>query len=967
MRSHRKFPIRAGSALTVAAALAASTSASADEPAAGPAPLPAAEARGTLRLIDPELSLELVASEPDVCSPVAAAWDEDGRLFVAEMLDYPVGPGTGKVRLLEDRDGDGRYERASTFADGLNFPNGVLPWGGGVLVTAAPDILFLKDEDGDGAADVRKVVLTGFAEGNTQLRVNGLTWGADNWVYAANGRSDGSARRPGDPESAAVPLRLHDFRFRPDTGEVQVVAGFSQFGLPRDDWGRRFPSWNTIPIRHVVLEERALARNPYLAESATVAAILDPSDGGRVFPISPPPTTFNRESTAYFNASCGPTIYRGDLLGDAYRGDAFFGESLTNLVQRRVLEHRGPTFLARRAEPDREFLASTDPYFRPVNAATGPDGALYVVDFYREMVEHPAFVPADLRGSIEFRRWQNRGRIWRIARKDAKPAPPPRLGRASAAELVALLEHPNGWRRDAAQRLLVTRRDLSAVPGLEALAKSGATPLGRVHAAWTLDGLGALGDATVAGLLADPSADVREAAAKLAVGRPGLLDALAARADDDEARVRLQAAVALGDFDAPAAVEALARVAARDADDEWARLAVLSGLRDTASPFLASLLKAHPGWLAAPAPGPAHLLGATASILGARANPGELKALADVLAPPAGDEGSAGRMALLLGLSDGLARAGRPPRELAGADGFAGLGALLDRAAETAGSADAAPDDRARALTLLARFRPDAAAAKVPALLAADQPAEVQAAAAEAVAEVASPELAARVFESWESIPTAPRRAVIAAMVRTAALVGGLVGAIEDDAVGLSELTPAEREALRSSADAEVARRASALLEAHAPRDRAEVVARFQPALDLPGDPARGRELFVKNCRTCHQHRGDGAKVGPDLSGVASRPPSALLKDILDPNADLSPDFVAFTVLTRRGQTYSGLLAEETAASLKLRAADGVEQPILRSEVEAVRRSGRSLMPEGFEDALGEQGLADLIAFLRQP
>ena len=182
--------------------------------------------------------------------------------------------------------------------------------------------------------------------------------------------------------------------------------------------------------------------------------ILDLTDGGRVFPISPVQTTFNRESTAYFNASCGPTIFRGDALGDAYRGNAFFCESLTNLVQRRVLEQQGPTFLARRVEPDREFLASTDPFFRPVNLTTGPDGALYVIDFYREMVEHPQFVPEELRKSVDFRRWNNRGRLWRISRQGDKARPAPRLGKASTAELTALLEHPNGWQRDTAQRLM---------------------------------------------------------------------------------------------------------------------------------------------------------------------------------------------------------------------------------------------------------------------------------------------------------------------------------------------------------------------------------------------------------------------------------------------------------------------------------------------------------------------------------
>src|SRR5262249_11669160 len=162
---------------------------------------------------------------------------EDGRLYVVEMTDYPAGPASGSVRLLQDRDGDGRYEQASRFAEGLNFPTSVLPRDGGILVTAAPDVLFLKDRDGDGVAEERRVISPGFHEGNPQLRVNGLSWGADNWVYAANGRSDGQVRRPGDPADRALPLRRHDVRFRPRTGEVEVVAGFSQFGLPRDDRG----------------------------------------------------------------------------------------------------------------------------------------------------------------------------------------------------------------------------------------------------------------------------------------------------------------------------------------------------------------------------------------------------------------------------------------------------------------------------------------------------------------------------------------------------------------------------------------------------------------------------------------------------------------------------------------------------------------------------------------------------------
>ncbi|HMC66660.1 MAG TPA: PVC-type heme-binding CxxCH protein, partial [Gemmataceae bacterium] len=249
--------------------------------------------RATFRLADNDLVVELVAAEPDVVSPVSIAWDEDGRMYVAEMRDYPNATTGGCVKRLDDPDECGRYRRATIFADKLAFPNSVLPWSGGVLVTSAPNIWFFKDTDGDGKADEKRVILTGFHTGNQQLRVNGLTWGLDNWVYGANGRSGGAIHKPGEPPEKAVSIARSDFRFRPDTGPVEAVAGFSQFGQSRDDWGNRFTNWNTIPMRHVVIDERYLSRNPYLAEAKSVATIADPADL-RVYSISPPPQTFNR-------------------------------------------------------------------------------------------------------------------------------------------------------------------------------------------------------------------------------------------------------------------------------------------------------------------------------------------------------------------------------------------------------------------------------------------------------------------------------------------------------------------------------------------------------------------------------------------------------------------------------------------------------------------------------------------------
>ena len=326
---------------------------------------------------------------------------------------------------------------------------------------------------------------------------------------------------------------------------VEPIAGFSQFGLPHDDWGNRFPSWNTIPIRHVVLEQQALDRNPYLAETSSVASILDLADGGRIFPISPPQPRFNRESVAFFNASCGPMIERGGLLPAAYRGNAFVCEPLANLVHRRVLEPAGVTFVARRAEQGREFLASSDPAFRPVNLANGPDGALYVVDMYRELVEHPQFVPEPARGSVDFRRWHDRGRIWRIRPKAERSdtARRPHLRKADDRTLVALLGNRNAWWRTTAQRLLVERLPReprgATVSQLLTIVRESPNTLARLHALWTLEGIGAVDPSIVRRLAGDPNPALREHALRVAAEvQPGRFGDLISTRRLDPARRR---------------------------------------------------------------------------------------------------------------------------------------------------------------------------------------------------------------------------------------------------------------------------------------------------------------------------------------------------------------------------------------------------------------------------------------------
>jgi putative membrane-bound dehydrogenase-like protein len=958
----------------------------------GSVPRPPREALAAFALADPALTIELVAAEPEVTSPVAIAWDEDGRLYVAEMTDYPVAPASGRIRRLEDEDGDGRYEHATIFAEGLPFPNGVMPCFGGVLVTAAPNIWFLRDRDGDGRADEKRIVLTGFGEGNTQLRVNGLFWGLDNQIYAANGRSDGEVRAPDPPPGQSVSIRRRDLRFRlkerPGPGQavrVEAIAGFSQFGLAFDDWGNRFPTWNTIPIRNVVLEQQALDRNPYLAETSSVASILDLADGGRIHGISPAQARFNRESVAYFNASCGPTIERGDWLPAAYHGNAFVCEPLSNLVHRRVLEPAGVTFIARRVESGREFLASSDPAFRPVNLATGPDGALTIVDMYRELVEHPEFVPESARGTVDFRRWHDRGRIWRVRPKSTSAAAVgrrPNLSQAGAPELVALLGHSNGWWRMTAQRLLVERQDRAAVPLLIAALQDTRNPLTRLHALWSLTGLDAVDSAVLSQMIADPHPGLREHALRVASAieshqHDRLLTTthLVARAEDPAIRVRLQAALALGDRcrEEPAALDALGKIAVRDAADPWMQLAILSGLAEASLSFIPSC---DPILSAA---GRAQLLARAAEIVGVRRRAPELASLLRMIASRV-DQGGAQRsgpgrsidaLTMLAGLAEGLERSGpplhaviaTPPPELK--PDLERL-ALLWPAARALAISNKLVSERLVALDVVARGRPDLAEEIVPELLAVNQPLAIQAAAARAVARAGRPSLGAKALDHWNDLTLGTRRELLAALAGSPLLAESVLQALERQTIAPTELDAATREALNRLSNPTLRSRASAILARFAPPQRSAALARYQDTLKLGGDGRRGAALFDKHCQTCHQHQGRGHKVGPDLSGIAGRAPEALLVDILDPNREVAPDYVTLTVATRRGQLVSGLLAEESATTLKLRRADAIEETLLRSEIDEVRSSALSLMPEGLEQYLNLQDMADLIAFLRQ-
>ena len=528
--------------------------------------------------VRPGFTVELVAAEPLVVDPVAFEWDALGRLWVVEMRDYPLGmDGKGKpggvVKILTDEDGDGRCDKATTFMEGLSFPTGVMPWRNGVIIAASPDILFAADTDGDGRADETRVLFTGFTPGNQQHRMNGFEWGLDGWIYGANGDSGGTIN--------GVKISGRDFRFRPDTFEFEAVSGNGQFGRRRDDWGNWFANNNPAWLWHYTIEDRYLRRNPKLAVRSVKKPLANYADGTRVFPASAPMARFNQpDKYGHVTSACSPSPYRDELFGPDFATSVFISEPVHNVVHREVLEPDGATFTSHRAagEEQSEFLASADVWFRPTTSKTGPDGALYIADMYRFVLEHPEWIAPETQARLDLRAGADRGRIFRVKPTGVKLRPIPKLAWLSDDELVAALDSPNGWQRDTAQRLLFERNATTA-PELRQRLATATNPKTREQILATLDALHALDADAIRTGIRDAHSAVRVQALRNSEALPPeILPTILACLDDPDFTVRRQLAFTLGTWRDERATAALAHLAEREGEQDSMRIAILSSL-----------------------------------------------------------------------------------------------------------------------------------------------------------------------------------------------------------------------------------------------------------------------------------------------------------------------------------------------------------------------------------------------------
>jgi mono/diheme cytochrome c family protein/glucose/arabinose dehydrogenase len=540
-----------------------------------PAPLSPEEALKSFRL-PPGFRIELVASEPMIEAPVAISFDEQGRMFVVEMRGYMRDmEGTtekeplGRIALLTDTNGDGRMDKASAFLDNLVMPRGVMAVKGGAFVAEPPNLFFCRDTKGNGIADEKTLVATDFGTfgGQPEHMANTPTWAMDNRVYAAG----------------------YSTSFKLTNGAWQKGPGLGrgQWGLSQDDAGRLFYNYNSDLLRTDLLPAAAYARNPLLRDALGInnKVIKEQS----VYPSHPTPgvnrgydtKTLRADGTlANATSTCGASIYRGDAFPAEFRGNAFIPEPSSNLVKRVIITEKDGLLTGTNAYEEKEFLTSTDERFRPVMTATGPDGALYIVDLYRGMLQHPGFLTHYLIANIKARKLEtpiNQGRIWRIVRDD-QAAPKTTKIPVDAAARVKLLTHPNGWVRDSAQRLLVESADVAAAAPLRTLLADAQAPAtARLQALWSLDGLASARAEDVRLALKDPDAQVRAAAIRIAPAE--MLPELCTIKDEKEILVLAHLAIRLSGAHLPDADKAVAELLAAHGDNALVREGALTGAR----------------------------------------------------------------------------------------------------------------------------------------------------------------------------------------------------------------------------------------------------------------------------------------------------------------------------------------------------------------------------------------------------
>ena len=948
--------------------------------------------------------LELAAAEPLVRDPVAMSFDENGRMFVVEMCDYSEQDNEflGNIRMLEDTDNDGRYEKSTLFAHHLSWPTGVICFDGGIFVAAAPDIWYLKDTDGDGQSDVQRKVFTGFGRTNVQGLLNSFCWGLDNRIYCQSSSSGGNVTIPDAPDQPAVAVGGRDFSFDPKTLRLRLESGGGQHGMSFDDWGRRFVCQNSDHLQLFLYPDRYSATSaivPLPASRQSIAADGPQASVYRISPIEPwrlvrtrlrvrkqvsGPVEGGGRAAGYFTSATGITIYRGDAFPEDMLGMAFVGDVGSNIIHRKKVTEQGISMVGNRVDVDSEFIASKDIWFRPVQFANSPDGTLYIADLYREVIEHPRSLPEEIKQHLDLTSGRDRGRIYRVAPDGYKRPAMPALGSASIDELIATLESKNGWHRDTASRLLyerlVVHGNATAVSQAEnkllRVATESLNAQARMHALGVLASCGA-GQGGYVKALSDSHPRVREFAIQRMeeVSETSAMfnDAFVKLASDPDPRVRFQLALSLNRASLVESqkVKIALELLSKSGQDPWLTASSLNAIGPYAVDAIGLFLSVQGRGQGRGEDAGSTTLRSLASLAGKLASTEQLEGM-DKQIGAMTDENANNKMHLCIGLISSLQSKFNTPKSLetvlAKLPSLASVRSkLIAEAHSLCADQTASLDKRLEAIQFLTWETSEDDIEALARMIDQHEPQAIQEAATRALMRYQSPNVPKQLISVWPTL--SPRLRALAADVILSRgpwidilLDRAGQGGAEQGGFLLSDIEPAKLANLRNNP--KTRDRVEQLLKSSSTGTRQEVLERYRAALTMAGDKQRGKQVFAKSCAACHRMEGVGYELAPNLATFQFRGAEAVLQNIIEPNREVNPLYLNYSILTSDDRIVNGMISNESAASITLLRGENLSETIQRSDIAEMKSSKMSLMPEGLENQVDLQGMADLIAYL---
>ena len=946
--------------------------------------------------IEDGFNLSLVVSEPIIKDPVDIEFDQNGHAYVLEMPGYPFEDTESKIVKLIDKNQDGKFEDGITYAEDLQLASSILPYKNGMLVAAPPFLLYLKDNNGDQIADQRDTILDGFSTGNLQHNFNGLTYGLDNWIYIANGGNSGKPFWYGD-STTVIDLKGNDLRINLDLNIMETIGHSSGgYELTINEWGHIFETHNLEHVSQLVFPSTYIKGNK-IKPNHTLVNISNHEENGlaRIYPIGEQESRVNHpEQSGYFSGSCGITYYGGSNLGKTYDNTIWVADVVLNLLHVDKLEAYGSRSNSARLLDNKDFLASTDRSFRPVNMTVGPDGSMYVVDMYREVIEHPEWIPDEMEAKLDLEAGKDKGRIYKISKNGHDGLKIDYSLFHSNTGLIKLLSNDNQWVRNNAHRLLIDNSlGQNEIAQLENEVGSNDV-FAKLHGLWILHTKQKLDLATLVSNLEDEESGIKENVLKIAESYLNNDEVIAATINllnDSDQRVRMQAALTISTLDnqnfakhKSSIIEGLTQATTQQID-EWNTIAITIAAK-TAKLDLFNIIANNK-----PDENQIKLLKALA--LSSSNRESDLKSMLTTLGeselkdesiskiiasinngnPPTNPSRSIVPEIIALekdasiSLTTNLASLRKKLGLRASAKFIENSKLSLDEVLNS----NLSTRERMEHLEVLGLLDFELKEEVLFSLISNKEPLNIQEAALQQIWQSEKKHTGIRLVEAWSKLGPQARRSVSDILLYKELHHDALLSGLEQGKINIGEMNfdlERRRTLLWWTDNEQTKKRAEALFSDSGVVNRKEVIHKMSPALALNGNHVNGEELFDNLCGQCHLYGSIGEDVGPVLTEINRKSKESLMHDILDPNAAVDTKYINHKLETTSGDIHIGIVANESDHEITIKKLGGSEITITKSEIKYLSSLGSSMMPEGMEGNLDEQQMADLLAFLqRQP